>query len=162
GIGYSVGPQFLQTIRKDGLKAISLALVCSGTGLAAAYAVATFLGLDAGFSAGLMSGALTQSAAMGTATEAIGALALPEAGRAVLVAHVAVADAVCYLFGAVGAIWFCSIAGPKLLGVDIEVEARELEQRLGMERKADGAVSGYRHFEFRAYRLTAEGAAAGK
>jgi putative transport protein len=162
GIGYSVGPQFLQTLRKDGLKSIALALVCSGTGLAAAYVIAVFLGLDAGFAAGLLSGALTQSAAMGTATEAIGALPLAEAERATLVAHVAVADAVCYLFGAIGAIWFCSVAGPKLLGVDIEAEAKQLERTLGIERKAEGSVSGYRRFEFRAYRLAAGGLAAGK
>jgi putative transport protein len=162
GIGYSVGPQFLQTLRKDGLKSVSLALVCSGTGLLVAYAVASFLGLDGGFAAGLLSGALTQSAAMGTATEAIGALSLPEAERAALIAHVAVADAVCYLFGAVGAIWFCSVAGPKLLGVDLESEAKQLEQALGIQRKAEGSVSGYRQFEFRAYRLAVDAAAAGK
>lgn len=162
GIGYSVGPQFLQTIRKDGLKSVALALVCSGTGLVAAYVVASLLELDAGFAAGLLSGALTQSPAMGTATEAIGALPLPEAERARLVAHVAVADAVCYLFGAVGAIWFCSVAGPKLLGVDLEGEARQLERKLGIERETEGAVSGYRQFEFRAYRVAPGRSAEGK
>ena len=162
GIGYSVGPQFLQTIRKDGLKSVALALVCSVTGLGAAYLVATVLALDAGFAAGLMSGALTQSPAMGTATEAIGALPLSEAHRAQLVAHVAVADAVCYLFGAVGAIWFCSVAGPKLLNINLEAEAKKLERALGMEQKAAGAVSGYRHFEFRAYRVVAAGLVIGR
>ncbi len=162
GIGYSVGPQFLQTMRKDGLKSVALALVCSGTGLAVAYAVATFLGLDAGFSAGLLSGSLTQSAAMGTATEAIGALPLPDAVRASLVAHVAVADAVCYLFGAVGAIWFCSIVGPRLLRVDLEAEAKALERSLGIDRKAEGTTSGYREFEFRAYRVADDGMVVGK
>ena len=162
GIGYSVGPQFLQTIRKDGLKSVALALVCSVTGLGAAYLVATVLALDAGFAAGLMSGALTQSPAMGTATEAIGALPLSEADRAQLVAHVAVADAVCYLFGAVGAIWFCSVAGPKLLNINLEAEAKKLERALGMEQKAAGAVSGYRHFEFRAYRVVAAGLVIGR
>ena len=162
GIGYSVGPQFLQTIRKDGLKSVALALVCTTVGLGAAYLVATVLALDAGFAAGLLSGALTQSPAMGTATEAIGALPLSEAQRAELVAHVAVADAVCYLFGAVGAIWFCSVAGPKLLNVDLEAEAKELERKLGMEQKTAGAVSGYRHFEFRAYRIAAAGLAVGR
>lgn len=162
GIGYSVGPQFLQTIRKDGLKSVALAFVCSVTGLGAAYLVATVLALDAGFAAGLLSGALTQSPAMGTATEAIGALPLSEADRAQLVAHVAVADAVCYLFGAVGAIWFCSVAGPKLLNVNLEAEAKKLERALGMEQKAAGAISGYRHFEFRAYRVVAAGLAIGR
>ncbi len=162
GIGYSVGPQFLLTIRKDGLKSVALAFVCSATGLGVAYLVATVLALDAGFAAGLLSGALTQSPAMGTATEAIGALPLPEAHRAQLVAHVAVADAVCYLFGAVGAIWFCSVAGPKLLNINLEAEAKKLERALGMEQKAAGAISGYRHFEFRAYRVVAAGLIIGR
>ncbi|MBX3584891.1 MAG: aspartate-alanine antiporter [Rhizobiaceae bacterium] len=162
GIGYSVGPQFLQTLRRDGLKSVALALVCTTTGLAAAYAISRFLQLDAGFSAGLLSGSLTQSPAMGTATEAIGALPLPEDVRAQLVAHVAVADAVCYLFGAVGAIWFCSVLGPKLLGVDIEAEAKELERSLGIEQEADGTTSGYREFEFRAYKVAADGMVVGK
>jgi putative transport protein len=162
GIGYSVGPQFLLTIRKDGLKSVALAFVCSVTGLGAAYLVATVLALDAGFAAGLLSGALTQSPAMGTATEAIGALPLSEAHRAQLVAHVAVADAVCYLFGAVGAIWFCSVAGPKLLNIDLEAEAKKLERTLGMEQKVAGTVSGYRHFEFRAYEIADAGLAVGR
>jgi len=45
-------------------------------------------------------------AAMGTATDAINGLALPEAQRELLVAHIAVADAVCYLFGYAGVIIF--------------------------------------------------------
>src|SRR3954454_23662072 len=67
GIGYSVGPQFMQAVRRDGLKPILVALVLCSTGLTAAILAAKMLGLDAGFAAGLMSGALTQSAAMGTA-----------------------------------------------------------------------------------------------
>lgn len=162
GIGYSVGPQFLQALRKDGLKSVVLAFVCTTVGLLTALAVSRTLGLDAGFSAGLLSGALTQSPAMGTATEAIGALPISEIARSQLVAHVAVADAVCYLFGAVGAIWFCGSLGPRLLNVDIEAEARELERTFGIERSTPGSVSGYRHFEFRAYRLATDAAAVGK
>src|SRR5262249_44949599 len=93
GIGYSVGPQFMQAIRRDGLKPVLLAVVVGVTGLLAAIVVAKALGLDAGFAGGLMSGALSQSAAMGTATDAINGLALPEAERSRLVAHIGVADA---------------------------------------------------------------------
>jgi putative transport protein len=151
GIGYSVGPQFMQAARRDGLNSIILAFLCTTTGLGVAYGIATFLGLDAGLAAGLLSGALTQSAAMGTASETIGALPLPEAERALLVAHVAIADAVCYVFGAVGAIWFCSALGPRLLGVDLKAEARALEQRLGVQQTKPGLVSGYVQFSYRAY-----------
>src|SRR4029453_1282139 len=95
GIGYSVGPQFIQSLKRDGLKPMLLAVVVCMTGLAASILVAKALRLDPGFAAGLMSGSLTQSAAMGTATDAVNGLALPEADRGRFVAHVAVADAVC-------------------------------------------------------------------
>ena len=79
GIGYSVGPQFLQALRQSGVKPLLLAVVCALTGLGTVIVVARVLGLDPGYSAGLLSGGLTQSPAMGTATEAIGSLGL--AGR---------------------------------------------------------------------------------
>ena len=100
GIGYSVGPQFMQALKRDGLKPMLLAVVVCATGLAASLANRE----DAwswirALRPGMMSGALTQSAAMGTATDAINGLPLPEAERTRLIAHVAVADAVCYVFG---------------------------------------------------------------
>ncbi|MGE0715789.1 MAG: aspartate-alanine antiporter [Alphaproteobacteria bacterium] len=151
GIGYSVGPQFMQALKRDGLKPVVLAVVCCVTGLLAAVAVAKLLGLDPGFAAGLTSGALTESPAMGTATEAINALPLPEAERARLVGHIAVADAVCYLFGAAGVIVFCSTVGPKLIGIDLKAEARKVEEQLGIGRA--GGVSAWRRFELRAFRV---------
>ena len=157
GIGYSVGPQFLQALKRDGLKPVLLAVVVCVTGLLTAIVIAKALGLDPGFAAGLVSGALTESPAMGTATEAINALPLMEDERARLVAHVAVADAVCYVFGAVGVILFCSVLGPKLLGIDLAAEALKLEHELGITRTAAGVASAWHRFELRAYRI-AEGA----
>ncbi|WP_198371033.1 aspartate-alanine antiporter [Roseomonas rosulenta] len=162
GIGYSVGPQFMQALRRDGLKPVLLAVVCATTGLLTAIAVAKVLGLDPGFAAGLVSGALTESPAMGTATEAINALPLPAEDRARFVAHIAVADAVCYIFGAAGLILFLSIGAPRLLGIDLKEEALKLERQLGITRTAPGVVSAYRSFELRAYRLAADTPAVGK
>ncbi|WPB85996.1 aspartate-alanine antiporter [Sediminicoccus rosea] len=158
GIGYSVGPQFVQALKRDGLKPVLLAIICCVTGLLTAITVAKTLGLDAGFAAGLVSGALTESPAMGTATEAINALPLPPEERARLVAHIAVADAVCYVFGAVGAILFCSVVGPRLLGIDLKAEALALERELGITRRPPGTISAWRRIEARAYRVP-EGAA---
>src|SRR3984957_20765456 len=70
GVGYSVGPQFVLAMKRDGMKPVLLAIIVSFTGLATAIVVASMLRLDPGFAAGLMSGALRQSAAMGTATDA--------------------------------------------------------------------------------------------
>ncbi len=162
GIGYSVGPQFMQALRRDGLKPVLLAIVCATTGLLTAVAVARLLGLDPGFAAGLVSGALTESPAMGTATEAINALPLPAEERARLVAHIAVADAVCYIFGAAGLIVFLSHVAPRLLGIDLKAEALLLERQLGISRAAPGVISAYRPFELRAYRVMPGGPSVGR
>lgn len=153
GIGYSVGPQFMQALKRDGLKPVLLAVVVSFTGLAAAIIVAKVLGLDPGFAAGLLSGALTQSAAMGTATDAVNALSLAESDRVRFVAHIAVADAVCYIFGYAGVILFLTVIAPILLKIDLKTEALRLEQKLGMTRAKPDLASAWRKFELRAYRL---------
>ncbi|HEY1543034.1 MAG TPA: aspartate-alanine antiporter [Xanthobacteraceae bacterium] len=153
GIGYSVGPQFMQALRQGGVKPLLLALVVGVTGLLAAVVVAKGLGLDPGFAGGLLSGALSQSAAMGTATDAINNLPLPEAARATYVAHVAVADAVCYIFGYAGVIIFLTVVAPLLLRIDLKAEALKLEQALGMIRDKPGLASAWRKFELRAYEL---------
>ncbi|CAN7733546.1 MULTISPECIES: aspartate-alanine antiporter [Ensifer] len=153
GIGYSVGPQFLQALKRDGMKPVLLAVVVCVTGLLMSVVVAKILGLDPGFAAGLLSGSLTESPAMGTATEAINALPLPEADRARFVAHIAVADAVCYVFGAVGVILFCSVVGPRLLGIDLVAEALKLEKEYGITRKVAGVSSAWHRFEIRAYQI---------
>ncbi len=141
GVGYSVGPQFMlgpqfmQALKRDGMKPILLAVVVCITGLAASILVAKALRLDPGFAAGLMTGALSQSAAIGTATDAINGLALPEADRGRLVVHIAVAHAVCYIFGYAGVIIFCTVIAPTLLlRIDLRAEALKLEQALGMTR----------------------------
>src|SRR3954471_8177715 len=154
GIGYSVGPQFMQALKRDGLKPVLLAVVVGITGLIASIAIAKALRLDPGFAAGLMSGALTHSAAMGTATDAVNGLPVPEADRARFVAHIAVADAICYIFGYAGVIVFCTVVAPALLRIDLRAEALKLEQALGMSRAKPGLASGWRKFELRAYRLS--------
>jgi putative transport protein len=153
GVGYSVGPQFIETLKRNGLKPMLLAVVVSATGLAASIAIAKILGLDPGFAAGLMSGSLTQSAAMGTATDAINGLSLPEAERTRLIAHVAVADAVTYIFGYAGVILFLTAIAPALLKIDLKEEASKLEEALGMTRGKGGLASAWRKFELRACRL---------
>ena len=160
-IGYSVGPKFFKAMKGDGLRWGLLAVVITCTGLGTGYGVARFLNLDPGFAGGLVSGALTESPAIGTATEAINALPLPEAERNRLVGHVAVADALCYVFGAFGVILFCSAIGPRLLRIDLKAEAEKVEKDLGLDRSMPGVQSAWRPFELRAYRVAADGRVVG-
>jgi len=157
GIGYSVGPKFAKAIKGDGWQFMVLGVFVPVVGLLTAWAVARFLDLDPGFAGGLVSGALTESPAIGTASEAIQLLPISADEQQRLIGHVAVADALCYVFGAFGVIWFCGTLGPRLLGIDLRKEAELLEQKYGIERSRPGTASGWRPFELRAFRLTEEG-----
>lgn len=161
-IGYSVGPKFVTAMKGDGLRWAVLSIAMSLVGLASAYAVARFLQLDPGFSAGLLSGALTESPALGTAIEAIHTLPLSQEVRDRLVANAAVGDAVCYLFGTVGVIVFCSVIAPRLLRLDLQAEAQKVEHDMGIDRAKPGVFSAWRPFEMRAYRLGSGARAVGK
>src|SRR5436190_100807 len=162
GIGYSVGPKFFKAMKGEGWRFGVIGIVVPVAGLGTAYVVAKILKLDVGFAAGLLSGGLTESPAMGTAAEAIHALALADDVKTKLISHIAVADALCYVFGAFGVIWFCGTLGPKVLGIDLRVEAEKVEAQYGVVRTKVGVAPAWKPFEVRAYRLDASARAAGQ
>ena len=151
--GYSVGPQFVSALKSGGSKPFLLSLVVCMTGLTVAVMSAWTLGLDIGLGAGLFSGAMTTSAAIGTATDAIKSIPLAPDVAARLISHVAVADALCYVFGAIGVIWFVGSLGPRILRLDLREAARRLEQELGIEEQPAGIFSAKRRFTARSFRL---------
>lgn len=153
GNGYSIGPQFFRSLKGEGLRYLALAGFQCSVGLVGVIAMARLLHLDVGMAAGLLSGALTQSPAIGTASETINALALPQDQRALLVAHVAIGDALTYLFGTAGTIWFLSMIAPKLLGINLATEAKKLEAELHIDAVGSGLLSTYSPFALRAYRV---------
>ena len=160
--GYSVGPQFFQALKSDGVKPMLLSVVMCVTGLVTAYLLALLLGLDPGMAAGLFSGGTTQSAAMGTASDAITGLLIPDEQKKLFISHVAVADALCYVFGAVGVIWFCGNIAPWILGIDLKAESKALEASLGIKDETAGIYSAKQMFSVRAYRVGAKGGVVGE
>jgi putative transport protein len=162
GIGYSVGPSFFRSMKGSGWKWGVLAVFMPLVGLMTAYAVARFLKLDLGFAAGLLSGALTESPAIGTASEAIRALSMDDAQKQTLISHIAVADAVCYIFGTAGLIWFCSSLGPKLLGINLKEESKKIESDLGIKRTKLGVAPAWQPIAIRAYTIPIGAAIVGK
>ncbi|MGY8562809.1 aspartate-alanine antiporter [Paracidovorax citrulli] len=153
GIGYEVGPRFAPAMKGDGWRYVVLGVFMPVVGLLVALVVAHALKLDPGLAAGMMSGALTESPAMGTATEAIQRLPIDDALKARYLAHVGVADALCYVAGALGVILTCNVIGPRLLGSRLVDEALALEKGYGMERTRAGVASAWQPFETRAYRV---------
>jgi len=151
--GYSAGPQFFRALRQDGIKPVLLSVVIATAGISSACLMAWLLKLDAGMAAGLFCGGLTQSAAIGTATDAIMSLPIPEVERKLLASHVAIADALTYVFGAIGMIGFVSVVAPRLLRVDLRAEAARLEAQYGINMQTPGQISASMKFAARAYRL---------
>jgi putative transport protein len=134
---------------------VALTVLLCLVGLATSYGLALLLGLDAGSAGGLVSGAMTSAAALGTAADAIGRLVVDDAAREVLLINRTVAFAVTYLIGMVVVVWFLSRVGPRLLGVDLKAECRRLEEEMGVGRTDAGVTSAYTQFVTRAYDLPA-------
>jgi putative transport protein len=148
-IGFRTGPQFFRGLKSDGLAHAALAALVATTGLVVAWLVAVLFGYDAGTAAGLVAGALTESATIGTAMDAIARLDLPEAERTALSNNIPVAFAVTYLVGVTVAAWVLSQLAPKLMRVDLAEECRKLEQQ--MQGGATEQLTARREHEMRAY-----------
>ena len=73
-VGFKSGPEFFGSLNRGTLKLVVLSVVLCGTALAAILLMNAVFDFDAGFTAGLGAGALTDTAIMGTATSAINQL----------------------------------------------------------------------------------------
>src|SRR5262245_3125027 len=80
-IGFRTGPQFFRGLRSDGLVHAGLAAIVATCGLVVAYVVSRVFNYDAGTAAGVVAGALTESATIGTAMDAISKLDASEDTR---------------------------------------------------------------------------------
>jgi len=112
-------------------------VIVATTGLVAAYAVSRLFGYDPGTAAGVIAGALTESATIGTASDAIARLGLPEAEATAMINRIPVAFAVTYLIGVVFAAWFLAHVAPRLMGIDLEEECRRYEREMQGTPAAD-------------------------
>ena len=157
--GYKVGPQFFRGLKKSALPQVVLTVVFCVTSLVTTVVAARLLGYDSGTAAGLMAGAFTESTVIGTASDTIDRLDLPEAEKTRLKNNIPVAYAVSYLVGTGFVVWFLSVAAPRLLRVDLKAESRKLaSQASSAGGSSDQAHMAYKEWSIRAYRL-ADGAA---
>lgn len=147
--GFRTGPQFFRGLKRDGAQQAALAAIVATAGLAVAYTMSRLLGYDAGTAAGVIAGSMTQSAAIGTASDAIARLPLPPADIATMTNRVAIAYAVTYLIGVVGTAWFLAQLAPRLMRIDLVEECRRYE--LQMEGDRAPASTARPDIELRAY-----------
>ena len=151
-VGYSVGPQFFGSLKKEALPQIALAVVVALTGLATVLTVTAVFGFNEGIAVGLLSGGMTQSAALGTGLSAIAELPIPDGEKATLMANAPLADAITYGFGDLGLILFLTWLGPLMMRADLKREAKELEAKLS-KASPGGEVASGAHYGLRAYRV---------
>lgn len=130
-VGYSVGPQFVQSLKKGGLPQIAFACIVCVTCLLTAWVAAMIAGFDIGSTVGLIAGANTISAVIGVGTDTINQLSIGSALKSEMINKIPVAYAVTYIFGTAGTAWFLSSIGPKILGGDIVKQTKEYEATLG-------------------------------
>jgi putative transport protein len=141
-VGYSVGPQFFGSLKKEALPQILLSLIVAVSGLATVIAVTLAFDFDEGLAVGLLSGGMTQSAALGTGLSAIAELPLADDVKATLMANAPLADAITYGFGDLGLILFLTWLGPRMLRADLKAEAKALEKQLAGNRPGGPVFTG--------------------
>ncbi|WP_415960796.1 aspartate-alanine antiporter [Streptomyces sp. 021-4] len=153
-LGYRVGPQFFRGLKKDGLPQVVNAVVVCVTGLLVSWLFASLLGYGSGLGAGLMSGALTQSAAIGVAQDAIGTLPGLSADEAKTQENlVAVGYAVTYPLGTILCAMLLANVLPKLYRRDLAKESAELAAELDAPDESPDEGAGYYEVVLRAYRV---------
>jgi putative transport protein len=129
-VGFKSGPEFFGGLNRSSLKLVLSSVVQCVAALITVIVVARLYGFGKGFAAGLGAGALTQTAMLGTAGDAVSRLGLAPDQLARLNGHMAVAFAITYVFGTVGVIVFLRSVAPRWLGGDMKKAARELENEL--------------------------------
>ena len=156
GVGLRVGPSFINSLKGDGMKFTVLAVFCSILGLIGAVALSKAFDLPAGAAGGILAGAMTMSAAIGSAEEAIkqGVFKLADGQTAEQVSGmIALSYGLTYIWGTVGIILICKYL-PRWWGIDAKAAAKKYEEENGVPNVDDAGLTGYRPLTLRAYRLT--------
>jgi len=149
-VGYQAGPHFLEVLKTQGLRYFVLAFFVVLIGFVTSWLGGVVLKLPPGGNAGLLSGALTSSPALAAAQDAVrsGLVSLPAGWTTERVlASLGASYAITYVVGTIGIIAAVSLF-PKLIGLDLAVEARRLEE--------SGAPDVAEPMQARAYRVENE------
>ena len=128
-IGYVAGPSFVHAFNKKAWRQVVQATFIAAIALATVLILSYVYKLDLGTASGLASGAITQSAVIGTASGAIQSLDLPSATKTALEDNIAIAYSITYLFGTLGAILLITYVSPFIAKQTLVAGAKELEDR---------------------------------
>ncbi len=130
-LGYSGGPQFFANLNAKGLRLGVLSIIEVAMVIALIMAYVHIFHFDPGTAAGLVAGSATESAVIGTASEAISRLPLSHEEIAVLQGNVVTAYSITYVFGLTTIVLFTSQFAPLLLKINLRAAAEKLWTDLG-------------------------------
>jgi putative transport protein len=160
-VGYSVGPQFVRGVAKDGVPQALFSAVQCVLCLVTLVVIAKLAGYDLGYSAGLYAGSQTISASMGLATDAINRLGMDADKTKAVLDSMPVAYAVSYLFGTIGSALVIALLGPWLLRINLPAACKDYEEKQGGTKEMGGAGSAWHRWELRAFQVKPGGKAVG-
>lgn len=129
-LGYMAGPQFFANLNAKGLRFGILCVLEAVIVVGLALGFAKTFNLDTGTAAGILAGAATESAVVGTAQDAISKLSgTTPAHIQELSNHVATAYSVCYLFGLITIVLLTSQIFPMLLRFNLADASRRIWEK---------------------------------
>ncbi|MCC4423555.1 YidE/YbjL duplication [Limosilactobacillus reuteri] len=134
-VGYRIGPQLLVSLKLFGVRILIASIFWMVVAFLVGWSLFSAFKIGPGIAAGIISGALTQSATVASSLQTIGSLPVSQSVRATYEAQLPVAYALTYVFGTLGVIIFLRDLAPKILGISIAEQGPKMAERYHFHAK---------------------------
>ncbi|MEB7792119.1 aspartate-alanine antiporter [Enterococcus faecalis] len=124
-IGYEVGPSFVASLKRTGIKSLILSVFFFFVAFALSYTLFRLFDIPPGEAIGILAGSLTQSTMIGSASSAFSELNLSDTAQKCVNSQMAVGYAVTYVFGMIGVMLFIKNIAPILLRINLREETKK-------------------------------------
>ncbi|THV32889.1 aspartate-alanine antiporter [Glycomyces buryatensis] len=154
-LGYISGPTFVASLNRKSLKYGTFTVIEVVSVLVITAIAIVIMGLDVGTAAGLLAGGATESAAVGTATDAIARLNLPQSEIETLQNNVGTAYSISYICGLITIVLLASQIFPQIMRINLREEATKLWRKMGGAEDEETATPAAPSVVGREYEVTA-------
>lgn len=134
-VGYRIGPQLLVSLKLFGVRILIASIFWMVVAFLVGWSLFSAFKIGLGIAAGVISGALTQSATVASSLQTIGSLPVSQSVRATYEAQLPVAYALTYVFGTLGVIIFLRDLAPKILGISIAEQGPKMAEHYHFHAK---------------------------
>ena len=134
-VGYRIGPQLLVSLKLFGARILIASIFWMVVAFLVGWSLFSAFKIGPGIAAGVISGALTQSATVASSLQTIGSLPVSQSVRATYEAQLPVAYALTYVFGTLGVIIFLRDLAPKILGISIAEQGPKMAEHYHFHAK---------------------------